>query len=450
MSLFSSIANTLAKIGGRVISNPLSAGSRVFSVSTPEVYANITNQTSIKKGFNANTAVYSIVMKDAKKFGSIPRYLYNVSKKEEKSLLPVTDANALTDLLNRPNKNQSQDAFYAQLRAYYKITGNAYIWLNRGSLEAYKREDGTLDDMAIDRLPVIEMIVLPSQFITVLPDPTDLWGVNGYILEAIERVTIRKGDMIHWKNTNLDFDAATREQLFGMSPLTPGAKTLEENNSMARASMRAAQNDGAKAVIYNETLGAMTPEHQSQLKAVIDAKINNTDVAGAVATLQGKWGLLDLSMSSRDQQLLEAKNMSWQELCFLFGVPIEFFDPKTTFANKEMAQFSWVTNDLIPDCKQLDGEMNRVLPKAFKLDGKVFIGTDPSELPEMRKNQVETAKVMQELWMLTPDDVREFMGFEKLGGEFAEPWVPMGRTPMSKANQDDGTGDILNEMANDR
>ena len=426
-----SIVSQLVKIGQRLLGRPLSSGTRIFSVSSPEVYSPVNSQNAIEKGFEGNTAVYSIVMKDAKKFGSIPRYVYSTKSKEEKASDKI-EAGALTELLNRPNKYESQDAFLTKVRAYYDICGEAMIWLNRGDISGYISEDGTLDDMAIDRLPVLEMHVLPPNYMTMIPDSTDLWGSLGWVLEAIERVVIRNNDVVHWKNTNLSFDAAARTHLRGMSPLEPGSKTLEEGNSMSKYSMRSAQNDGAKAIIFNETMNAMSPTQQTELKRVMDSKINNNDVAGAVAAIQGKWGLLNLAMSSKDLEMLDKKKFNWQELCFLFGVPYELFDSETTYANKEQAQLGWVTNEIIPACKQLDGELNRVLLKAFKLDKAAFIGTDYSELPEVQKSMIDTAKTMQEVWPLTPNEVREFMGYDKYDDEkFDVPWIPSARTPIT-------------------
>lgn len=419
----------------------------MFSLTSPEVWSPIEATTAITKGFNGNVSVYSIVMKDAKKFGSIPIFVYDATKKEEKAgrqikaMKKIEDAKGsaglLNELINRPNKNEGQDAFLSRVRAYYKICGEAFIWLNRGDTSGYLLPDGSADDMAIDRLPVIEMQVLPSNLITIIPDPFDLWGVLGYVLEAGERIVIRKNDVVHWKNVNMGFDVGSRGHTRGMSPLVPGSKTLEESNSLSLASMRAAQNDGAKAVIYNESLNSMSPTQQTDLRRVIDAKLNNNDVSGAVASLQGKWGLLNLSMSSKEQMQLEKKEMSWQELCFLFDVPVEFFNPDVTHANKEQALLGWVTNDIIPACKQFNGELNRTLLKAFNLEGVALIAADYSELPEVQKGMVEAAKVMQEIWSIAPDEVREMLGFEPLGGDFAEPWVTAGRTPLSQMNDID-------------
>jgi len=446
MNIAQAIGSVLTNLGQRLRGKALSAGTSVFSVSTPEVYATLDSRTAIDKGFADNTAVYSIVMKDADKFGSIPRYVYDAKKREEKAhrlrafnmehKAALTDyytgAPALTELLNRPNPYEGSDLFLTKFRCYWKCCGESMIWLNRGDLEPYRREDGSFDDMAIDRLPVLEMYVLPVDHITVVPDPTNLWGVLGYILEVGERVPIRKNDVIHIRMPNLKFDAASRTHLRGMSPLEPGSKTLEENNSVSKASMRQAQSTGAKGIMTNELTISQTPEQQTQVKAVFDSKVNNNDVAGSVAALQGKWTYHDIGKTSVEMELMAAKEMTWKELCFLFKVPYEFFDSHTPFAEKQLTLFGWLTNDMIPACKQLDAELNRVLLKAFKLDGIAIICTDASDLPEMISAMIDAATKMLALWCISPNDVRVFLGYEPYPDpRFDEPWTVTGRTPLS-------------------
>jgi len=440
------IGNQLVKLGNRLLGKKIMAiGRNVFNLSAPETYAPIGVENAIEDGFNKNIIVYSVTMKDAEKFGSIPRYLYAADKKEEKAKRTLAAEvkalrrdkytnRGLEDLLNRPNKTQSQDAFFTLLRAYYKVCGEGFIWLNRGDLEGYRNEDGSFMDEVIDKLPVLEMYVLPSNLMGIIPDPDDIWSVLGYILQAGQEVVIRKGDVIHWKSTTLKFDVASREHLRGFTALTPGALTLEESNSVTRASMRSAQNDGAKAVMFDKSMKAMTPTQQSELKKVIDIKINNKDVSNAVATVQGDWGLLDLSQTAKDQMHIEKKLMLWKEMCFLLKVPVELFDPQTTFANKEMAMVAWVTNDIIPACKQLDGELNRMLLKAFGLEKAAFIGTDYSELQEIQKAMADTAKTMKEVGWFTPNEIREVMAYEKRPEkEMNEPWPSSGNSPLSQS-----------------
>lgn len=120
---------------------------------TTEVYPTIDETKAIQKGFNSNTAVYSIVKKDAKKFGSIPRYVEAKGQEgKEADELP----GALTELLNRPNPYQGQDAFLTLLRAFYKVTGNAFIWLNRGDTDQVQNDALIpMDDEAHSKMPLL-------------------------------------------------------------------------------------------------------------------------------------------------------------------------------------------------------------------------------------------------------------------------------------------------------
>lgn len=419
-----------------------------FTFGTREVMPDIDEEQAITLGWSANAAVYSIVDRDAEKFASIPRYVYDAkSMVEKKKRIPLKFKaysqgkvlqNDLSKLLNRPNPYQGQGAFIKTVRSYYKTTGNAFMWMNRGDT------DGKTDAQ-IDLMPVLEMYPLPSNHTRIVPDPENLWGVLGYILEVGgQSLPIRKGDVIHWKTVNLNFDASTRAHLRGMPPLRPGSGSLQQNNESTKSSIRTMQNDGAKGVLFKKDGAKLTVQQESDVRTVIDRKINNSDLKGAVASLAGDWGYQDLSTTAQDQQQIESKKFSWQELCFLLGTPYELFNPDTTYANKEQAQKGWVTNTMIPASKELDDEFNRVLLKAFLLEGKAVIACDYSDLPEMQDDLGAMAEWLAQAWWLTPDEKREMQGYERLGNEFDEPWIPSGITPLSQS-----AGDGFDQMMND-
>lgn len=145
-------------------------------------------------------------------------------------------------------------------------------------------------------------------------------------------------------------------------------------------------------------------------------------------------------------ELLQGKELSWKELCFLFGMPYEFFDSHTPYAEKQLAQQSWVTNEIIPDCKQLDGEMNRLLLMAFKLEGKAFIGSDYWDLPEMQTVRKQAAEGLMKLWPVTPNQVLEAIGYEPRDEpEFDEPWIPTGITPLSQMGGDEAAMNAIQD-----
>jgi HK97 family phage portal protein len=441
MSVFSKVASWFKR----------GLSSLIYPVGVAESYHSIDNERAIEEGYNSNTAVYSIVNRDAAKFATIPRFVYKKERKEEKAYSETVLENDLSKLLNRPNDHHSQDAFFYELRVYKKLLDEAFIWLNRGNVTQEVNQYGELQDRSSEayaKMPVLEMYVLPANKVLVRPDPENLWGVLGYILDLDGTYfPLRKEDVIHWKGPNLSFDPSNRTHLRGTSPLTAGYKTLQSHNDATDAIVRMHKNDGAKGILTNETLDKMTPEQQSQIRRVVDAKVNNNDVKSAVATLQGKWAYHALN-SGIDLHLLEAKELSWKELCFLLDVPYEFFNSDTTFANKEEAQKGWVNNTIVPACKQLDGELNRVLLKAFGLDSLAFIGCDYSEMPELQQDLLQLAQAMEKS-PVTPNEWREAMGYEKINKpEMDEVWMPSGKQPLSQLNDAHEMEQITQDLMN--
>lgn len=412
---------------------------RTINVGNPEVYPEINAQRAIDLGYEANSAVYSIVSKSAKKFAAIPSYVNTVNDKGS------VNYKVLETLLDHPNSYQGQDAFREELYTWKLLTGEAFIFLNRGDITDANGK--LLPDDTIDRMPVLEMQVLPVNFIYLVPDPSDVMGVLGYIFQQSgTRIKIRKNDVIHWKGTNLDFDAVTRQHLRGMSPLTPGYRSLTANNAAIDATVRMHTSDGAKGIIYQNTdePWETTPEQNTQLRSVLTQKVNNNDSKGSVVPLAGKWGYLDLT-SSMDLKLLQAREFAWKELCGLFDIPYELFQSDTAYANKEWAQKNWVTNTIIPACKQLDDEMNRQLLKAYNLDGLVYIECDYSGLSEMQKDLNLQATGLNTAVWLTLNEKRIAMGYEPLADpSFDQPWLPATSSPLNQITEEFNTVNQIN------
>lgn len=397
------------------------------------VYPDINAESYIRDGFSGNAAVYSITSLPAKKFGVIPRYLYKINDKEaakkyktlyaegfhnvgalQRGLIlrkkayeesVVDENNPLAQLLMRPNPNEGQDQFFEKTYIYYQ-NGEAFIWLNRGDTK-------DMEDSAIDKLHVLEMYALPPSKVELIPDPDDVFGVLGYYFNPTgERHFIRKQDMIHWRKPNPNFNAITREHLRGLSPLRAGRKILTQDDEITDASVAMAQNGGAKGVLANPTLDKMTPTQESQVRSVVDRKINNNAMKAAVAMLQGTWQYHDLGSTSVDMQLVEWQKMTMERLCNLFGVPPELFTQGNTYANKNEARKDLVTNNIIPACNSFRDELNRQLLPAFGMQGMYAIDNDYSELPELQQDLKLMVESLKEADWLTYNEKRAAMNYE--------------------------------------
>lgn len=433
-----------------------------------EVITDFDQTKAIDEGFNASTWIYAIIAKNAKKFASIPRYLYDEKKlMEEKAGKVAYQTKAvninklfesdLNKLLDRPNEYQGWSQFASMVYAFYLSCGEAFIWLNRGDVKMGVDKYGNLRERSEkeqDAMPVLEMYVLPTQYMKVLTDPENVFGVTGYCLDvAGTSILFRKGDIIHWKDLNLKFDPTTGEHLRGMTRLKPASATATENKELTKGAVRRQQNDGAKGVLWtNNSSEEIGPEQESQIRSVVNAKVNNQDVRGAVALLTGiEWDYINLAEGNEYLNDVTVRVKNEQELCALFDTPHLLFVPTdATLANLENAKKNWVNDSIIPASKELDDLLNLKLLPAFGLLGKAKIIADFTELPEMQQDMATMVSALSSAWWITPNQKLIAQGYEaRPESEFNEPWIAGGARPLSKVIQgleDDGFEEIDNEL----
>lgn len=409
--ILTQIKNSIRSAANYIIGGFRYTSSRAWAVGVDAVYSPVEQENAIKKGYNANSAVYSIVKKYSKKAASIERYLENKATEE------AIENHPLTLLLQRPNEKQSHYALFKTVYTFYKVCGEAFIWLNRGDVSQQVNEFGELEDRSPEeyvKQPVIEMHSIPSNQMAVIPDPLDPFNVIGYQLQNNPTIKFRKEDIIHWMDVNLEWDEFGKPQLRGMSPLKPGSRTLQADLSATDSMVRMFQNDGAKGAIVNKTIGAkMSPTQQSQLQTVVDTKINNKDIKNAIAALEGDWTYLDFGLTAVDMDTLQGREFIYKELCFLLDVPYGFFDSHTPYAEKQLAARDWISNSIKPDVQELDNELQRMLFPAFGLkDNQAKLCSDFDNLPELQEDK---AKLME--WLnkapLTGNQRLEALEYEK-------------------------------------
>lgn len=405
------------------------------------IYPDPNTMNFVKLGYCGNASVYTIVTKAARKFGYLPRYVYKIEDqtaanrykamlrskgfnlKEIKALQQkayneqIVD-NAFSELMARPNDYEGQDSFYEKIFIYYAVTGEAFIRLNRGyqTLQSGRiiYNDEEIDNDTADKMPVLEMDVLPSQDVLLIPDPENVFGVLGYyfVISGV-REFVRKEDMIHWKQPNPIFDAHLRTHQRGLSPLLAGNKLVTQDDSATNAAVSMQQNQGAKSVLYNKNLNNLDPVQKSQLQDVIDTKINNTSKKGSVAVVQGDWGALDLGQTAVDMQLMESIKEIFIRLCNLFDVPSEVFINGSTYNNTEQAVKALITGLLLPMSCSLRDEMNRVLLPAFGLDKTFTSDVDISGVTELQDDQLKLVQAAAAAYWKTQNEKREMTNDEK-------------------------------------
>lgn len=413
------------------------AGSLFFWMGyKAEVYPSFSSSLA-KTAYLDNDAIFTIVNKDAKKFSSICRYIKDADGRKAPA---NKNYNGLRQLMQNPNKYQGQSLFFESARMSRTLYGEAIIWLNRGhGIYANAEMTEFVEDRIADKLPVLQMEVLPVQNVNPVSDGTP-YGILYWVYHSVNKtIKLRKNDIIHWHNWNPDFDAGGFTHLRGISPLQPGRKLKTEYDEIQNSGVRMFKNDGSKKALLNkDTVGNPSDTQMQELRDIVHEGFNTNESKGKIATLAGSWEVLNLGGSSVDMDLLKARQLTMQNLCFMFDLPYEFWDSQTSFANKEQALIYWVTNVMMPACKQLDDELNRALCQAFGLvtpdgDYTAYIYSDVWELPEMQKYLQEKAKGLRENWMIAPNIILQELGYDKVENAlFDEPFIPGNLIPLSE------------------
>jgi len=199
----------------------------------------------IEKGYAGNSTIYSIVTTCARKFSSVPWYVYKAKKPSSvKRIKALTGSYAegalfnaqrikseefdeveegpMNDLLNRPNGYQSFGEFMEQLLAFKMVTGSAPVFLNKGAVG--------------DK--VLGMYVLPTQYVLIRPDAS-----LTYINEAWYTITgsnypIPIDQLLYWKYHNPLYSNDGWDMMIAFPPCThlavSGAAWFEQKRKDGR------------------------------------------------------------------------------------------------------------------------------------------------------------------------------------------------------------------------
>jgi HK97 family phage portal protein len=454
-------------------------GNPTIAVNSLPIFPERNMQNYIN-AYSTNSTVYTIVSLMAKKFAYLPRYVYEVmdndsaqkydrmlrsrnpnmrglklEKLNEKAYRiyrkrnpleerfanagkagykpedPVDD-NGLSKLLNKPNSFQGQDAYYQLLYTYKKLTGNVFVWLNRGI------NNDKVDGEARYKLPILEMYVLPSQWMTVRVDRTYMLGeIIGYtFMNNGQANYLAKEDVIHWKDPNPEYGGMSYQNLYGISPLAPGMKLLTQDSSARDAAVAMFQNGGTKGVLTQvPPYTQMSKEQSAALDDAVDTKINTRSMKGAVVKLAGQWEYLDMAMNAVDMDLVDASDKVFQRIANLLGANPQLWETQTTFNNVEQARRDLMTNAILPDACGFRDEENRVLLQAFGLnETNIKIDIDPSQQAELQDDIGKMTTTVISNWTLTPNEKRQELGYDEIDDDTMDDiWIPTTLTRMEDA-----------------
>lgn len=445
--------NLLSRFKNFVLSSMTNSFARTNYVWMANVIHNQVNgvEAYIKKAYQLNADVYSIISFIAGKVAITPFGLYEVKdqkallkykslssnhyskdteKLKTKALKQVEGNHRILNMLNKaPNDYMTASEFKYGSTVYRLATGNTYIRGFGPEAEPTK---------------FVEMHLLPTQW-------TLSMGGGQYNAVRAYRMTwdaeeIPTWQVSHSKYFNPDFQFPSNPHMVGQSPLQAAANAVNRSNSGYEASTKAFQNGGMAGILYQDGGQDLTDPQRQDLQEHIDKKVSGAGNYKQILAASSKLGWLKIGESPVDLGVLDSLAADLRTLCNIFHLNSALFnDPENkTFNNISEARKAAITDAVLPELTAMRDQYNLwLVPGWEKADGKkYFIDYDASVFPELAASMKDLAEWLERAWWITPNEKREQMDYDKIEDPaFDEPFVPIGVTPLSAATPEDGQSD---------
>lgn len=433
--------------------NPNTATYSIIPVNQGQMLTQFDAQ-KYTSAYEDNSDVYAIVSFLARKAASIPWYVYKTNNgtrakvalerykrltkglghpgaldqaiRERKAAYDenmLADDSATAQILTNPNSYQGQDQFFEQLFGMRFLTGEGFIWGNDGN---------------VDRGQFTEMLVMPSQYMDLVSDPNDLFGLLAwYLTSGTGNIPLQKEDVMQWKSWNPQFDAVTRSHLRGVSPIKAAWNNYLMGAEAQKAAAKLMANGGAKGALVPKPVGNQIPlvdeKTAANMQRALADRVNNNDRYGQVAMLQTPWEFLNFGLTSSEMALIDTMKFSLEQWCRVFSMPVVLFSADNMADNNyQNALRDLVTNTIVPMCAQLRDEINKWLVPRMG-DKNIFVDFDIMALPELQRDMEKMVNGLRSADWLTYDEKRIAMNYEPKGGAYDAAYVSQGLVPIDEA-----------------
>ena len=377
---------TKAKTGPKVVWWPTwKEGKAVWQMTDLSSY--------IDEGFDLNAIIYGAIMYKVFAASSAPLRAYTGDRDNKE---PAPPEHPLTRLLDRPNPHQSFLELDGELRTYFSLFGNAYVYFKQG----------------VDGYPE-KMIALRPDRVHHLYKDGDLAGFafvkeGGTIQDGIPLLT---QDVMHVRLPNPGDPYMGLGK--GLSPISPLARSGDVDNA---------------ATAYLKQFfdyGAMPPGMLSFDVPMEDADVTKArerwmEIYGgsgnwqevAVMDQGGKYERLGLTFDELDMSSLDGRNEGRIAMCF--GVPLTLIESRpelvqSTYSNKRDDRIMFWEDRMLPELKLFEVEWMYYLHG----EGDAFPAYDYSDVPALqnaRADRVTRILEAAKVGLATRADYREAEG----------------------------------------
>lgn len=310
--------------------------------------------------------------------GKLPIKVYEWKKKQGRVR---ADPDSTSKLLNgRPNPHMTPSIFFATVENNRNHFGNGYVWIQR------KISRNGSENMGL--------WIMQSDCVTPIYDNTGIFGGQGKIYYQYtdpldgEMYVFPEMDVMHLK-TSMTLDGLT-----GI-PVRDMLGYVVEGASQSQQYMSNLYKGGMTASMALQYAGEIDDSRIKLLQKKYDKYLSGPKNAGKIVPVPAGMQLQPLNYKLTDAQFFELKKYSALQIAGAFGVkPNQINDyEKSSYANSEMQQLSFLVDTMLFPLKQYEEELTYKLyigtEKSCKFNEKAILRTDSKTQMEILAQGVQ-------------------------------------------------------------
>jgi HK97 family phage portal protein len=349
----------------------------------------------IKKGYNVNDDLYSVVSKVARTISNQIKWEVKETnlRTGEENIVQDTDINKILD---NPNDYETLAELREKSITYLMLCGVNYLYgIERGGI----------------RSGYESIHVLPAQ---------DTNIVQGTLSNPIKKI------VVDWEYQK-EFEPETigiskypninKHNYFGgHSPTKSGHKLIDTVNDLIEAENHFLKNRGVNGMLTNDSdMDIINPTDMEEVQRRLNKQIGGAKKFNTVWATNARLKYQRFEMSPTDMKLLESHTDKIRRICNLFGLDSSLFnDPANkTYNNQKEALKSAFLNVFIPNDKKILDTFNKwLIPKYdFNTDNiqyKIIQKTDHIEAlqdDEERKAKINDIKSKEIREIITSEQI---------------------------------------------
>lgn len=327
---------------------------------------------AVKEAYALNPIVYSCVNAIGQAASTVPFTLQRRVPKDGQ--YETVFEHPILDLLNNPNKTQTQSDFVEIIVQHLLLCGNAIVWKNTSSL-------GDRSKQYKSASKVSELLILDPDWIDYKDNGFEIISYHGRKKSPYEGNEWAPEEIIHFRLTN------PLNQFWGMSPLQAAYRAVDIDSKILEWWMNTLEQGCKKDLLFTFKHDLTTAQY-TRVRNLIDQQVAGFSSGRGYMIMGHECTVDNLNMAPGEMDFQKSREKSSQEIMGIFRVPPPIIGDlsHSTYNNIKEARQSFWLDTVMPLLNDLASVLSKNLLVNFKLDPlKYELSYDASEVDALQR-----------------------------------------------------------------